>query len=129
MEETEWHSLQRALLERGFDAGNRPEKDDELHLHLAAVNNISFREALEWFAGLFQMLPLDPARTSISIQAESVFRKLAVPYEYSEPWVPLGNVGPLIIFAHYNPANTQFWDVPGEVLVPVVVPGQSTSFY
>jgi len=122
MNDTDWLRLKEHLLERGFAAGQPLEPGQELHLSLALANNISKDEALEWLAGIFQILPLEPSRTSCSTRSEAIFRKLAVAKDQEEPWLPLGSVGPLLICAHYNPISEAFWEIPSEFLILVVIP-------
>ncbi|MFZ4681719.1 MAG: GspE/PulE family protein [Terrimicrobiaceae bacterium] len=123
MIEKDWKWLKEALKGAGYEAGEPPEQNQELHLHLAHANGIPQEEALEWLAGVFQILPLDTPRTACSTRAEAVFRKLAAPgNEDDEAWMPLGNVGPLLICAHYNPASAALWKIPVEFLVPVLIP-------
>lgn len=122
MTEREWARLTRDFAGSGYKVGEPPELGQELHVVLAQANRIPSDEALEWVAGVYQMLPLDPARTSCSTRAETLFRRIAVSCEADEPWMPLGNVGPLLIFAHYNPACADFWHVPVDFVVPVLIP-------
>jgi type II secretory ATPase GspE/PulE/Tfp pilus assembly ATPase PilB-like protein len=122
MTDREWNRLKRDLQESGYVSGDPPEKDQELHLLLARVNNIPQEEALEWLAGVYQMLPLDPSRSACSTRAETVFRKMALATDDEESWLPLGTVGPLLICAHYNPASAAFWQIPTEFLIPVLIP-------
>jgi type II secretory ATPase GspE/PulE/Tfp pilus assembly ATPase PilB-like protein len=122
MTEREWTRLTRDLSGSGYRVEEQPEEGQELHVVLAKANKISSDESLEWLASLYGMLPLDPTRLSCSTKAEAQFRKMAVPCEAEEPWLPLGNVGPLLIFAHYNPACADFWTVPVEFVVPVLIP-------
>jgi len=123
MNEKDWKWLKEALHGAGYEAGDAPEQNQELHLFLAHANSIPQDEALEWLAGVFQILPLDTPRTACSTRAEAVFRKLATTgCEDDEAWMPLGNVGPLLICAHYNPASAALWKIPVEFLVPVLIP-------
>jgi hypothetical protein len=122
MTEREWMRLTRDFSEGGLKVGNPPEGTQELHVLLGQANGIPSNETLEWLAGFYQMLPLDPSRTSCSTGAEALFRKLATPSESEEPWMPLGNLGPLMISVHYNPACADFWDIPVEFLIPVLIP-------
>ncbi len=122
MTDREWERLTRDFAGSGYRVEGQPEPGQELHVVLAQANKISSDEALEWVAGVYQMLPLDPSRTSCSTHAEALFRRIAVACEEEEPWMPLGNVGPLLIFAHYNPACVEFWQVPVDFVVPVLIP-------
>lgn len=123
MTEKDWKWLNEALRGAGYEAGEQPNKDEELHYALARANGIPQDEALEWLAGIFQILPLDTLRTTCSTKAEAVFRRLAMTgNEDDEAWMPLGNVGPLLICAHYNPASAALWKIPIEFIVPVIIP-------
>lgn len=122
MKDNDWNFLRNALRGCGYEAENPPSEEEELHTFLARANDIPAEEALEWLSGLFQILPLDPTRAGCSTHAEAVFRKLAVPTDDPEPWLPLGTVGPLLICAHYSPACSEFWKIPAEFLVPVLIP-------
>lgn len=122
MTDREWERLKRDFSGSGYRVDGQPEVGQELHVVLAQANKIPSDEALEWVAGVYQMLPLDPSRTSCSTHAEALFRRIAVACEAEEPWMPLGNVGPLLVFAHYNPACVEFWQVPVDFVVPVLIP-------
>lgn len=123
MTEKDWKWLKEALLGAGYKAEAQPSDDQELHKALAHVNGIPQEEALEWLAGVFQILPMEAPRSACSTRAEAVFRRLAVPgCEEVEAWMPLGNVGPLLIIAHYNPASAALWDIPIEFVIPVLIP-------
>ena len=123
MNEKDWKSLETALRGAGHEAGEPPAQDQELHLLLAHANGIPQDEALEWLAGAFQILPFDTTRTACSTRAEAIFRNLASSgHEDDEAWMPLGNLGPLLICAHYNPASTALWKIPIEFLVTVLIP-------
>jgi type II secretory ATPase GspE/PulE/Tfp pilus assembly ATPase PilB-like protein len=122
MTEREWNRLTRDFAGSGYRVEAMPEPGQELHIVLAQANKIPTDEALEWLAGVYEMLPLDLARTSCSTKAEALFRRIAVPCEAEEPWMPLGEIGPLLIFAHYNPACADFWNVPVDFVVPVLIP-------
>ncbi len=123
MTDKDWKWLKEALEGAGYEAGDPPDQNQELHLFLAYANGIPQDEALEWLAGVFQILPLDTPRTACSTRAEAIFRRVATPgCEDEEAWMPLGSVGPLLICAHYNPASAALWQIPIEFLVPVLVP-------
>jgi Type II secretory pathway, ATPase PulE/Tfp pilus assembly pathway, ATPase PilB len=122
MTEREWNRLTRDFAGSGYRVENMPGEGEELYAVLAQANNIPADEAHEWLAGVYEMLPLDPSRTSCSTKAEALFRRIAVPCEAEEPWMPLGEIGPLLIFAHYNPACADFWHVPVDFVIPVLIP-------
>ncbi len=122
MTEKDWNQLKQGLLDGGYAVGNLPEPDEDFHASLARDNEVAQDVALEWLAGVYQILPLDPTRTACSTRAEAMFRNMAVPCDEEEPWVPLGNAGPLLICAHYNPASTSYWSIPFVFIIPVLVP-------
>lgn len=123
MTEKDWKWLKEALRSAGYEAGDEPEKGEELHAMLAHANGIPQAEALEWLAGVFQILPLATLRAACSTKAEAVFRRLATSgCEDEEAWMPIGNVGPLLIAAHYNPASAALWQIPVEFIIPVLIP-------
>ncbi len=122
MKDNDWRFLQDALRSCGYEVDESVSPEEELHIVLAQRNGVSAEQALEWLASLFQILPLDPNRSACSTQAEALFRRLAIATDDPEPWLPLGTVGPLLICAHYNPACSEFWKIPAELLVPVLIP-------
>jgi type II secretory ATPase GspE/PulE/Tfp pilus assembly ATPase PilB-like protein len=119
-----WQELCAVLKEGGIEPGPMPEESLDLHQHLAQVNGVSADEALEWLARQFGILPFNPVRANCSTRAENVFRRLAPqPGDPEmEPWIPFGTLGPLVLCAHYNPACTQLWEVPVELIIPVLIP-------
>lgn len=122
MTEKDWNQLKQGLLDSGYEVGIPPEHDQELHQTIALANGVATDVALEWLAGVYQIMPLDPVRAACSTRTEAIFRKLAVSGEDEEPWMPLGNLGPLLICAHYNPASTSYWKIPFVFIVPVLIP-------
>ncbi len=124
MSPTAWEDLCTVLKEGGIDSGSPPDEAVDLHQHLAHVNGIAAEEALEWLSRKFGILPLNPVRTNCSTRAENAFRRLcpqmATPDD--EYWIPFGPLGPLILCAHYNPASTKLWDIPVELIIPVLIP-------
>lgn len=124
MSPSDWQELCTILKEGGIDPGPPPEESVDLHQHLAHINGIGADEALEWLARQFGIIPFNPLRTSCSNRAENVFRKLSPrrgnPGE--EFWVPFGTLGPLVLCAHYNPANARLWEIPVELIIPVLIP-------
>lgn len=124
MTPTAWQDLCSILKEGGIDAGQFPDEAVDLHQHLAQVNGISSEEALEWLARKFGILPFNPVRASCSTRAENSFRRLSPqPGDPEmERWIPFGSMGPLILCAHYNPSSTELWDVPVELIIPVLIP-------
>jgi type II secretory ATPase GspE/PulE/Tfp pilus assembly ATPase PilB-like protein len=119
-----WQELCTVLKEGNIEADSMPDDALDLHQHLAQTNEIDPEEALEWLARKFGVLPFDPVRPNCSTRAENAFRRLAPqPGDPEvERWIPFGTLGPLIICAHYNPACTQLWDIPVELIIPVLIP-------
>ena len=119
-----WQELCALLKECGVESGSFPEDSLDLHQHLAQINGISMEESLEWLARKFGILPFNPIRANCSTRAENVFRRLAPqPCDPEvEPWIPFGTLGPVVLFAHYNPACTLLWEVPVELIIPVLIP-------
>ncbi len=124
MTATSWQDLCAVLKEGHIDPGTFPDEALDLHQHLAQVNGISSEEALEWLARKFGILVFNPIRASCSTRAENTFRRLAPqPGDPAmERWIPFGTLGPLILCAHYNPACTELWDIPVELIIPVLIP-------
>lgn len=123
MTSSSWETLAGLLRQYGFETGNCPDEAVELHHHLAVANGIAAEEGLEWLARKFSLLPFEPFRTSCSTRAESCFRHLAPQKTGAdECWTPFGTLGPLLLCAHYNPASRDFWEIPSEFIVPVLVP-------
>lgn len=119
-----WQDLCAILREGNIDAGTQPDDTVELHHHLAQVNGLAPEEGLEWLAGKFNVVPLNPIRTNCSTRAENLFRRLSPqPAEPdSENWIPIGTLGPLLLCAHYNPSSTNLWGIPVELIIPVLIP-------
>lgn len=119
-----WQELCAVLKEGNIEAGPMPEETVDLHHHLAQHNGVSQDEALEWLARKFGILPFNPVRANCSTRAESAFRRLSPqPGDLEvENWIPFGTLGPLILCAHYNPACTQLWEIPVELIIPVLIP-------
>lgn len=124
MNSASWDNLQNALRDRNIDPGEMPgDESIDLHHHLAHANGIASAEALEWLARTFAILPFDPLHPSCSPQAEKCFRRLAPQGDgTSECWMPFGTLGPLLLCAHFDPASREFWGIPYELIIPVVIP-------
>ncbi|MBE2204256.1 MAG: type II/IV secretion system protein [Chthoniobacterales bacterium] len=120
----DWAELCAVLKEGNIDTGQMPEEVVDLHHHLAQNNGVDQEEALEWLARKFGILPFDPVRAKCSTRAEDAFRRLAPQAgdPETEKWIPFGTLGPLMLCAHYNPACTQLWDIPVELIIPVLIP-------
>ena len=80
----------------------------------AAVN-------LEELAERHGLMPVRLPRNSCSAAAENLLRKLGRAATGPEPWTPVGTMGPLIIFGHYNPAFTETWGVPACLSIRVLL--------
>lgn len=123
MNSAAWENLQNVLRDRNLESGSMPEGSIDLHLHIAHANGIGSDEALEWLARTFAILPCDPARLSCSTRAEKSFRLLSPQSGGSgDSWMPFGTLGPLLLCAHYDPTSSEFWHIPREFIVPVLVP-------
>ena len=90
---------------------------------LASANGVSPGEAMEWIASTFGLIPLSNSKLVLPVGAESVFRSLATGNASLEaqPWLPAGKLGPLLIVAHYNPAASDFWQIPERFLIKALV--------
>ena len=118
-----WENLRNILRDRNIDSGLMPDSSIDLHLHLAHINGIGSDEALEWLARTFGILPYDPVRMNCSTRAEKSFRLLSPQVQTTdECWMPFGTLGPLLLCAHYDPASKNFWHIPRELIIPVLIP-------
>ena len=67
------------------------------------------------------LLPVKLLRESCSPDAEKIVRKLGrVPY-VADPWLPVSNLGPLLVMAHYNPRAADLWGVPAAFTIRVLI--------
>ena len=83
---------------------------------------------IEAVAGAGGLLPVKLARSTCSIPAENLLRQLGRNPHSAEPWVPVGNMGPLLIMAHCRPDCQDFWGVPRFLVIPIVIdPSQYES--
>ena len=116
--------LPSALQSRGLTAPlDLPDNAHNLHEALALANGVPSEDAFEWLASQFALLPCAPTRPSIAVQTENVFRNLAgeIHGPGEEPWLPVGNIGPLLIAGHYNPAATARWGIPEQFTIGVLL--------
>ena len=128
MNSAAWEKLQNILRDRNIDPGSKPEGSIDLHAHIAHTNGIGSDESFEWFAKTFGLLPYDPVRMSCSTRAEKSFRLLSPQMAGTEEcWMPFGTLGPLLLCAHYDPASEEFWHIPKEIIVPVLIPQSKYS--
>jgi type II secretory ATPase GspE/PulE/Tfp pilus assembly ATPase PilB-like protein len=98
-----------------------PESSTNLLSSLAEANAVSDGESLEWLAKEFELLPYHADRPTLSVQAEGLFRALAGDSDATEPWLPIGPLGPLLIVGHYNPAAIDCWGIPGPFCIRVLI--------
>ena len=109
-------SLQNTVLEslqsRGLAAPlDTKENRSDFQSALAQANGIAPEDAFEWLARTFGLLPYKATRPGIAVQTEATFRSLARVNQdaEAEPWVPIGNVGPLLIVGHFDPTSPHLW--------------------
>jgi type II secretory ATPase GspE/PulE/Tfp pilus assembly ATPase PilB-like protein len=77
--------------------------------------------SIEGLALQYTMLPVTLLRESCSPEAERLIRKLGrVPY-VADPWLPVTNIGPLLVMAHHNPKAGDLWGVPPFLTIRVIV--------
>lgn len=120
MNDFSWHALAETLSTRGLAAPpSRPDSDPQAAI--ARLNSRDTESALEWLAGEFEVTPLRLARAACSTRAEELFRRLARVDAADEPWLPFGNLGPLLLCAHYNPASPELWGIPEPFLIRSLV--------
>jgi type II secretory ATPase GspE/PulE/Tfp pilus assembly ATPase PilB-like protein len=111
-----WNELADRMSVRGLAVpGERPESDTQAAI--AKVNHCDSECALEWLAGEFDMVPLQLARPACSTRGEELLRRLARGRSSDEPWMPFGNLGPLLLCAHYNPVETDTWGIPDAFVI------------
>ncbi len=67
------------------------------------------------------MVPVTLLRENCSPEAEKVLRKLGRVPRTADPWLPVGTLGPLPIMVHHNPKATDFWGIPGQLVVRALV--------
>ena len=77
--------------------------------------------SLEGTAVQFGILPVKLPRESCSIAAENILRKLGRFPKTDNPWLPVTNLGPFIVFAHHFPKADDMWGVPSCFAVRVAV--------
>jgi len=112
------------FLQKGLSAPlETAENTGHFQASLAVANGVPSEEALEWMARTFDLIPLANLRLVLSVAAESEFRSLATGELAlkAEPWLPVGKLGPLLIVGHYNPASSDFWQIPQPFLVKTLL--------
>ncbi len=77
--------------------------------------------SMEGTAVQFGMLPVTLPRLSCSVRAESILRKLGRFPHSDNPWLPVSQVGPFLVFAHHNPKSEDMWGVPSCFAIRVVI--------
>ena len=77
--------------------------------------------SLEGTAVQFGILPVTLPRETCSIEAEATLRKLGRFPQSDSPWLPIANLGPLLIFAHHNPKVQDMWGVPPFFAIRVAI--------
>ena len=119
--------IEDTLLSKGLRAPAEEKGSDhesDFQSRLAKSNGVDPAEAMEWLAGVFDLLPLRASRVVLSAPAENTFRSLAVQQSEelpASPWVPLGKLGPLVLMGHFNPAATSLWSVPQALVIRVLL--------
>lgn len=80
---------------------------------------------IEPIAAAANIIPVKLPRTTCSIPAENLLRNLGRNSRSSDPWVPVGTVGPLLIMAHCRAEASDFWGVPKALVIQILIdPGQ-----
>jgi len=120
----QWIACHEGLSAKGIAVPEDLPSKAELSVHVGQANEIPGEDSLCWLADKFNLMPFDLVRGSCSTRAEETFRLLACDTleEDDEKWLPFGTLGPLLLCAHYNPVSREFWNIPEELLVPVLVP-------
>lgn len=77
--------------------------------------------SLEGTAVQFGLLPVTLARETCSVEAETTLRRLGRFPQTNSPWMPVGTLGPLLIFAHHAPKSGDMWGVPSHMAVRVAI--------
>ncbi|MBL9154796.1 MAG: type II/IV secretion system protein [Verrucomicrobiales bacterium] len=77
--------------------------------------------SLEGTAVQFGIVPVRLPRETCSVEAEATLRKLGRFPNTNAPWLPVANLGPLLIFAHHNPKTDDLWGVPACFAVKIAI--------
>jgi type II secretory ATPase GspE/PulE/Tfp pilus assembly ATPase PilB-like protein len=117
------------LTERLHRAGMTPPLEGAVEANglqsaVAQANGVPEEELLEWMASRTGLIPYHTGRPFLSIGAENIFRTLAsgeATRLLDDPWLPLGNVGPLLVVAHFNPWAGEFWQIPPPFTIKALV--------
>jgi len=117
--------LHNILLDKGLRAPLETSSNaDNFQVSLAQANGVAAEEAMEWLAGVFQLLPLKSTRFVLSTPAENTFRALVGAAETEaddEPWLPIGKLGPLLLLGHYNPVASGDWKIPAPFFIRTLI--------
>ncbi len=76
---------------------------------------------LEALASAAAVLPVKLPRGTCSIPAETLLRLLGRSAVSSDPWVPVGTLGPLLIMGHRRSESPDYWGVPQALVVPIII--------
>ncbi len=76
---------------------------------------------IEQLASSISVAPVKLPRGTCSIPAENLLRLLGRKPRTSEPWIPVGTLGPLLIMAHCRTDSDDFWGVPKALTVPIMI--------
>ncbi|MEO6846111.1 MAG: hypothetical protein ABI443_02150, partial [Chthoniobacterales bacterium] len=120
MNDAQWNELAENLRSRNLSVPASCPDSDPIAA-IAHLNHHDSDSALEWMAGQFEMIPLHLTRAACSTQAEEIFRRLAYEKTSEEPWLPFGTLGPLVLFAHYNPITIDYWGIPKNFIICALV--------
>ncbi|MEM7145495.1 MAG: GspE/PulE family protein [Verrucomicrobiota bacterium] len=77
--------------------------------------------SLEGVAVQYGLLPVDLARATCNVDAESLVRKLGRWPMTENPWLPVTTLGPFVVFAHHNPKEEELWGVPDFFCSKIVI--------
>jgi type II secretory ATPase GspE/PulE/Tfp pilus assembly ATPase PilB-like protein len=120
--ELDWAHLADTLRSKGVEVPESPTDGVEPSEEIAVLNGVDSTQGLTWLADKLNVLPFDLLRATCSTRAEDVFRNLAFGEPEGDKWLPFGTLGPLILCAHYNPCSSYFWEIPADLILPVMVP-------
>lgn len=67
------------------------------------------------------LLPIHLLRETCSPDAEKIVRLLGRVPTVSDPWLPVTNLGPLVIMAHHNPRAADLWGIPPVFVIRVLI--------
>ena len=77
--------------------------------------------SIEGLALLNGLLPIHLLRETCSPDAEKIVRLLGRVPTVSDPWLPVTNLGPLVIMAHHNPRAADLWGIPPVFVIRVLI--------